>query len=346
MNVELPPLVGPTISPTEMSAQDGIRRFSNSEVQSYKRCKRKWFLSYYEKWQPRTVRHVGPMAIGTRLHKALQYHYQSRVPGNNPIDIRDILELLINNDRALLLQDPDTNEDTIDSFARESDLERIMIAGYVDWLAETGADAHYEVIGAETYQEADPMSGAESFNDQPVRIIARIDLRVRQLTNNAILLQDHKTTASFSSLTSQLPMNEQMLWYILIEFINSRDNYAHGALYNMLRRVKRGARAKPPFYMRHSVHHNRHELVAFWHRTIGVIKSILDTEALLDEGANQLRVVYPTPTRDCMWDCPFFKVCKMMDDGSHAREMLSHVFVKGDPLHYYTSGVTESSNNE
>lgn len=346
MTVALPPLAGPTMSPTQMMEMDGIRRFSNSEIQSYKRCKRKWFLSYYEKWQPRTSTHVGAMAVGSRIHKALQYYYQSRVPGADPIDLKDILELLIDYDRDLLLSDTKNNDDTFDIFAKEADLERIMIDGYVEWLAHTGADSQYEIIGAETYQEANIIVHTNTAHERIIRIIARIDLRVRQRTNNAVLLLDHKTTASFSDLISQLPMNEQMLWYILIEYLNSSGNHAHGALYNMIKRSKRSARAKPPFYMRHSVHHNRFELAAFQQRVIGVITDILQTEEKLNNGMNDRIAAYPTPSRDCTWSCPFFMACKMMDDGSHAREMLSRVFIQGDPLGYYVSGITESNVNE
>ena len=37
-------------------------------------------------------------------------------------------------------------------------------------------------------------------------------------------------------------------------------------------------------------------------------------------------LLYPNPTRDCPWDCPFVDVCVGMDDGSDVAWMLEHNF--------------------
>lgn len=687
----LPPLIGSDISPTEMSQQDGVRRFSNSEIQTAKRCKRKWWLSYYRKLQPLAKPHVGPLPIGSRIHRALQYHYQSRVPNAGPwVNARDALEVLIMHDREILINDPEFNDDIEEQFNKEADLQRIMIAGYLEWLEETGDDAKYEVIGAEAYSEVD-IDTRDLPISIPVKIIARLDLRVRRLSDGLALFLDHKalrngtpvltpngwiaiehlqindiiiagdgtptivtgvypqgsvnlyrvkfsdkteiecsgdhlwyaqrytrsrpevinthqllvdlhdfhtvgsvqkknnnwhipvtsiefdndrdhvidpyiigvwigdggrmttsftsadheiadniisvlpsnltlisrivnevhnsynivrsdssytnsfanelrrtklwecgsharfipdeylrssfkhrlallrglmdtdgcirtktkqvlyittsaqlrddvaflvrslggiacitnngsgkyahegeiricrtvytvniqlpahinpfslsrkamvfdskksrhlkrwitdiepieadqatcisvahssqlyvtkdmiithnTTASFTQLTKQLSMNEQMLFYMLIGYLHNQ--YTAGALYNMIRRVKRSAKSKPPFFDRVPVYHNRIELDAFHQRTKGVIGDIIMMEHRLNNGENHRRVVYPTPTANCSWDCPFYVPCKMMDDGSYAEEMLERLFAVGDPLAYYVGdGVT------
>lgn len=335
----LPPLIGSDISPTEMSQQDGVRRFSNSEIQTAKRCKRKWWLSYYRKLQPLAKPHVGPLPIGSRIHRALQYHYQSRVPNAGPwVNARDALEVLIMHDREILINDPEFNDDIEEQFNKEADLQRIMIAGYLEWLEETGDDAKYEVIGAEAYSEVD-IDTRDLPISIPVKIIARLDLRVRRLSDGLALFLDHKTTSSFTQLTKQLSMNEQMLFYMLIGYL--RDQYTAGALYNMIRRVKRSVKSKPPFFDRVPVYHNRIELDAFHQRTKGVIGDIIMMEHRLNNDENHRRVVYPTPTSNCTWDCPFYVACKMMDDGSYAEEMLERLFAVGDPLAYYVGdGVT------
>jgi hypothetical protein len=249
------------------------------------------------------------------------------------IDAGDALELLIVSDRDTVSCELELNDELARRFQSEADLERVMIAGYLEWLSATGDDANYEVLGAEVYREVDVPN---IDHDVPVKLIARLDLRVRRLSDRAVMFLDHKTTTAFSQLTRTLPTNEQMLWYILIELLTGDDSsFVHGALYNMLRKVKRSASAKPPFYERMSVYHNITELTNFLTRVRGLITVMLTTTKRLDNGEDHRFVVYPTPTRDCAWDCPFYVPCKMMDDGSHVDEMLRREFTVSDPLAYY-----------
>lgn len=334
---DLPVLDGADVSPTELTRRDGTRRISNSEVQTFKRCRRKWWYTYFLRLQRRHESPVGPLATGTRVHEALRFHYATRVPGYvQSIDARDALEALIVHERTQLAEIVDITEDTARTFEAEADLQRIMIDGYLQWLEDTGEDANYEVIGAEVYREV-------NLPELPVKLIARLDARVRRLTNDTVIFMDHKTCATFDPLVRTLSTSEQMLWYILIEQLiadtgESTDEPVRGAVYNMLRKVKRTVRAKPPFYMRHSVYHNHIELRAFQMRVLGVVETILSAEARLTAGIDHRRVAYPTPTRDCAWDCTFNVICKFTDDGSYVEEMIERFFINGDPLNYYARG--------
>jgi hypothetical protein len=211
-----------------------------------------------------------------------------------------------------------------------------MLEGYIQWLAETGADAEIEVIAAETYVEA-PL---HEFNDR-VAIIGKMDVRVRRVIDNVRLFIDHKSVASVTQPTIMLPLDEQMLHYHLLEFLTLEEGASRsdGALYNMLRRVKRTAAAKPPFYSRVEVRHNKQELDSYRRRLVGTITDILVVEGQLRDGARHQTVAYPNPTRDCTWDCPFIAVCPMFDDGSRVDAMLEEHYVVGDPLSYYQDEV-------
>ena len=325
------------ITPTDMSRADGVRRFTNSEIQTFKRCRRKWYFAYYRKLIPVQASFVGVMQIGNRIHKALQYHYGTQIPGSTQhIDASTALEHLIEHDRDAMLEHHIEDDDVVEQFSVEADLERVMMRGYLEWLAETGDDANYTIIAAEDYREAQIRCFVRGVTHY-VKIIARLDLRVQRDSDGAILFLDHKTTNSFETLMRALPMNEQMLWYILIEYISEEKNHVNGALYNMIRRTKRTARAKPPFYARYSVYHNETELLAFLMRTQGVIGSIIEATNGLDMDIDHRLVAYPTPTNDCTWSCPFYTACKLTDDGSYAEGLLRNNFYVGDPLHYYAS---------
>lgn len=333
----LPPLVGTIESPTVMTMRDGVRRFTNSEIQTFKTCRRKWYLTYYLRLRQRHESPVGIMQVGNRIHRALQYHYGTQAPGSPEfIDARDALEALIVHDSEVNAERIDSDAELAKRFTQDADLERIMLEGYVDWITETGADARYEIISAETYREVDLHIDVPHVNTV-VRLISRLDLRVRRLSDGMSLFLDHKTTGSIDTLVRQLLANEQMLWYILIEKLRDSEHSTQGAVYNMLRRVKRSAKAKPPFYARHTVNHNSRELESFRVRTIGTIADILTLENLLDKGADHRLIAYPTPTSGCSFSCPFYGVCRMFDDGSHVNDYMRDHYVTGDPLDYYVS---------
>ena len=310
------------------------RYVSNSELQTFKRCRRKWWLAWMRGLRERHESPVGVRQIGNRGHRALAEHY---VPGGPPSGqhLLDALERLIVLDRAEALQAGFTDE-TMKQFEKDADLERVMLEGYLQWLTETGADSDLKVIAPEAYLEV-PLN---EFSEGQVAIIGKLDVRVRRLSDNTILFLDHKFLAEFSKTTRLLPIMEQMIHYQLLETMSAEEgDHVSGALYNMIRRVKRTGNAQPPFYQRVEVQHNTHTLNNYRERLTGEISAMLITEDSLRNGASHQEIAYPTPTRDCYWDCAFLSVCSMFDDGSRAEDMLRDLFVSGDPLSYYMTEV-------
>jgi transcriptional regulator with XRE-family HTH domain len=334
---EPPVLNEPELTPFERFQQDGIRRYSNSEIQTFKRCRRKWFLAYYRQLTPKYTSPIGARAIGDRLHRALRWHYHGD-PAQR-LDVRDALEAIIQIDRKILVEHytPDVVPLGIETkFNQEADLERVMIAGYVEWLAETGADSEYQVLGSEEYVEVDFTGGILK---TPVKLVARLDARIRRIGDGARLFIDHKTVGNFEQPQRTLSINEQMLWYLMLErMLASPGERVDGAIYNMLRRCKRTPTAKPPFYHRVEVRHNIHEIDNFGVKTAGVIAEIDRLRTQLDEGMglNHRHVAYPTPSQDCTWSCDFLPLENLIDDGSDWEGMAQAFFnVGGDPSAYY-----------
>jgi len=135
-----------------------------------------------------------------------------------------------------------------------------------------------------------------------------------------------------------IAMNEQMLHYHLLELLNGgEDERSDGALYNMLRKVKRTARANPPFYERVEVRHNPHELESFMKRISGEIMDMLVAEARLNDGGDPLTIVYPTINDSCSWSCDFYPICPMVDDGSRLEDAIANLYTVGEPLAYYAA---------
>lgn len=326
---------------------DSIRPVSNSELQTYKRCKRKWWLKYYRQLKLRAVNPMGALATGTRVHRALAGLY---VPDGEPRqDPRNVLERAIVEDWTAYVtgcRESGRQPDELVSkrFTADTQVERAMVEGYVDWLEETGSDFGLRVIAPETYLEA-PLD----LHDETlplVKLIGKLDVRVVREVDNARLFIDHKTAKSLTEAQSTLLMDEQMLFYHLIEWLSDIESErCDGALYNMLRKVKRGPTAKAPFYERVEVRHNKRELEAFRLRLIGTITDLLWTAHQLEAGEDPRIAAYPTPTKNCSWDCEFRAVCPLFDDGSRAEDMINSIYVTQNPLAYYESEETTKTND-
>lgn len=312
----------------------GAYRVSNGELQTWKRCRRKWWLGWYRQLTSRTEDLTNVRSIGTRIHRALERWY---VPEGQPrVDPRDALERVIVDDWTRvtrLAQEQSLNDDQLADLARKfadtNNLERAMIEGYVQWLEETGADSELRVIAAETPIGA-KLETRVNGEDRPVQVIGLLDVRVKRITDDRHLFLDHKTVGDLSSPTVTLPLNEQMLHYDLLEWLNTPEGEKRcdGALYNMLRRVKRSARANPPFYGRVEVHHNVIELESYKRRMLSATRDVMLATDALDRGKSHLDVCYPSPRSECSWDCDFFMVCNTLDDGSPGSDDLINAFFK------------------
>lgn len=322
--------------PSGVYAERPTMYFSNSEIQTFKRCRRKWYLAWYRQLKLRAEDPVGALAIGNRVHRALQAWY---VPeGETPTDPRIALEAAIRDDweackQAYAQKGVDPSPELIKEFNENTALERAMVEGYLQWLTETGVDSGLRVVASETYIEAAfDVPGVEV----DVKLIGKIDVRVLRDRDGARLFIDHKTAGSLTEPLKTIRMDEQMLHYHVLEWLSDIDGArCDGALYNMLKKVKRTARANPPFFDRVEVRHNTKELEAFKQRLTGVIRMMIETRARLDNGEDPAVVVYPTPSKQCGWDCDFLPVCPMFDDGSRVEDMLQHHYVVGDPYSYY-----------
>jgi hypothetical protein len=305
---------------------------SNSELQTFKRCHRKWWLTYYRELRLKRPERTGPRAIGTRGHIALSAYY-----AEPPQNLWEVFDATVEVDRAALVDDPEK----LVVLEKEIELCRIMLQGYLEWLEETGADDGLEVAGNEEVVEVK----FADVDGVPVVLVGKLDLRVKREGDNLRLFEDHKFIQSLEIPT--LHIDEQLLQYQLLEYLEYLEKqtgeFAVGGLYNMLRKVKRTAAAKPPFYARVEVRHNIDELRSYWMRVYGEATDILALRTKLDAGVDPRQVAYPSPRRDCSWDCDFFAVCPMFDDGSAAEAMLGEYYEAHDVHdHYYV----ESSSDE
>jgi len=297
---------------------------SNSEIQTYKDCRRKWWLSYYRRLQPKSKQMTGALALGSRIHEALDMYYSKNIP------LLEAHSQLIDIDKKILVE---SYRDTYD-LESEAELGRIMLEGYLQWVEENGIDAELEMISTEEIISMPLL-------DNKVVLQGKIDMRVRRKADGVRMFRDFKTVGgSFTDFSSMAHMNEQILTYMMLETAQNKEGErSEGGIFTMLKKVKRSANARPPFYEQLEVRHNVFALRSFWQRIHGTLSDMLNTRKALDEGGDHRFVAYPRPSRDCKWKCQFFTICPMFDDGSAAEAAIEDAFEISNPYAYY--GVEE-----
>jgi RecB family exonuclease len=321
--------VSDIFTPVEISGRSGPIKISNSEIQTFKDCRRKWWLNYYRRLQPQTTNFTGALALGSRIHAALDAYYSTDTP------LLEAHAALVAQDKQLLIESfRDTME--LDS---EAELGRIMLEGYLQWVDENGIDAELEMISTEEIISMPMFDGA-------VELQGKLDMRVRRKADGVRMFRDFKTVGgSFTEFGAMAHMNEQILTYMILEAAQNKEGErSEGGIFTMLKKVKRTANAKPPFYEQMEVRHNTFALRSFWNRIHGTVLNMMQVRQALDDGADHHFVAYPRPSRDCKWKCQFFAICPLFDDGSAAEHAISELYTVDDPYAYYKT--TEMKGSE
>jgi RecB family exonuclease len=296
-------------------------KISNSEIQVFKDCRRKWWLNYYRRLLPKKKEYTGALALGSRIHEALDQYYSNGTP-------------LLEAHASLVKKDIETLEaefrDTYNLEA-EADLGRIMLEGYLEWVDDEGIDASLEMISTEEIISMPLFDGK-------VELQGKLDMRVRRKSDGVRMFRDFKTVGgSFADFANQAQMNEQILTYMLLEHAQNKnpEERSEGGIFTMLKKVKRTANAKPPFYDQIEVRHNVFTMRSFWQRIHGTISDLLAVKKGLDEGGDPNFLAYPSPSKDCKWKCQFYTVCPLIDDGSAAEAAISEMYEVADPYARY-----------
>lgn len=309
-------------------------QISNSELFTWQRCKRLWFVRYYLGYTPDTEEVTGNRILGVRIHTALQGYYGY---GLDPLAVLHLLYAFE------LEASPDYESELV----KERDLASAMVEGYIEWLAETGSDAGMTVVATEA-EVVVPLPG---FDDVALR--AKLDQVVLDEATGLLSFLDHKTAASFER-HEILMLNPQFRFYSLVQKLAAGDATGAprvlGGLVNTLRRVKRTDRSKPPYYQRDPFRYTEPMISSTLLKVSGLARQIVSIRQALDwiytEGKADLTLLDafqqinlpPTPIEtDCSWRCPLVELCPMMDDGSDWVGSLvrSGHFKQEDPYAYY-----------
>lgn len=288
-----------------------MRPLTNGELAAYRRCHRKWWLAYVRglkrKAWDRLEDKTSAMNVGSAAHLGLQTLYEGGTKEQAVAAAQTYVD-------------------------GQTDLPGIMVEGYVEWLEESGVDANLEVVEVERTMQAELPSG---------RLIwAKADIRGRELDTDRYVVMDHKTCGGVDEYDARANLLTQPKHYLLAERLSGQPavEWAGQWYYNLLKRVKRTVRAKPPFFKRLPVYSTDRELKAYAKRVEQQAGEMEELEYRLRENPDLGPIeAYPNPTNDCTWDCPFFAVCPHFDRSPEAAElMLEAAYEEGDPLAHHS----------
>lgn len=306
---------------------------TQSEMGCWRRCKRKWWLSYYRKLRLKP-QYQKPNALsqGISFHDLMDVHYQGG----------DWREIVVEQERRI--KELET-EGTIDAakakkYLGQIELAAIMVEGYEEWIEESGEDAGLEIIGSEVRMEA-PLAVVEGVQ---VNALGKYDLLVKR--HGLLGFMDHKSAQTIDAWKIRLMNREQFRWYAALLSLLGSEEAPTKAWLNVAKKVKRTARATPPFYERLEVPINGYQIANVQIRAKAMSGEMIRAHRALDNGVSHHEIAYPNPTGNCSWDCEFSQVCPMFDDGSRVEAFLSDWYDQASPLERYERDVEEERDAE
>lgn len=312
-------------------------QISQSEIATWMRCPRKWLLTYWMGVAPAEEQITGTAICGTRVHTALQGW---REQGLDPVATLGVLYALA----------ATRHPEHAAELAAEHELTSIMVSGYLEWLEETGSDNGLELVAAE-HEVTVPVPGLPG-----VELRAKLDAVFRDTADGSLSFLDYKTADSFEA-HEVLGLNPQFKIYSLIEVMDAAARgepamHVRGGFIDTLRRVKRTAKSKPPYYQRDPFRYNLAELEATARKVGKICADIEQARITLDRvygysggslaTINILQQTEFPPNempRDCSWSCPFSGgLCTMMNDGSDWPGVITESgrYAQGDPYKRYS----------
>lgn len=288
-------------------------KITASEVYAFLKCRRAWRLRYAEGWgKAPDPGAVGPLQIGTLVHTGVEAWYNSLDRGA----ALDAAEQAVQANIEALLEAG--REGDVSDVRKAGDLVEIMLDGYVDWLEETGADAGIQVTGAEQIIETRGVGDCT--------LLGKLDWQ--GTIEGAPLIFDAKTCMTALDQEIQGPMSLQFKHYSLIWYL-LHDEIPEIRI-RWMRKVKRTARAVPPFYGEVAFKHSPSTLMRYGRQLDRIV------EDMQRERQEQRVAILPTASRECP-SCTFFPVCSSIDTEfpDAVDDMLMWSYTQTDPLERY-----------
>lgn len=304
---------------------------THSDISNFLDCRRKWYYDYVLDFRS-PERLTGPLALGTRVHAALEAYYNGTT--TDPvtwIDQKGKEEL------AALEVNNDAKPWDLDQMYEDMIVGRNCINLYMDWLTMTGADDNYRTVSTEDKVEA-PILGGK------VILRGKVDHLKEDISSGLLCSEDWKTTADWGGgLREQLERSYQHWCYLIaLQHVYPERNI-ECAQYTVLRKVKKipaTVSTKSPLITRFTVPATRRNIAA---KTAQIERIATEMVNLRDK--TDPAVFYPSPGRACTW-CDYKAPCEIADESVEASVALlsSGKYVHGTRYARYETKKEEPKN--
>ena len=272
-----------------------IRRIRQSQLTQVRECRRKWELEYVRGLELARMpgETKGARDLGTLVHKLAEAYYKAE-------DWRAVLA----HERTLLGDFPEWND--------HLNMAEIMFTGYIEWLANEAADNGLVPKMIEPNLE----HSMGVFHGDEVILTGKPDLVVWNTMSEAFEVHDTKTTTKIESVIIH---GAQLKSYALLLKLQHGIDVSMGVT-NQLKKVKRTARATPPFYGRSTMVINTASLQHHAANIMGQLDEMVELMQYWEQEGDRNRAVYdtkfyPSPTMMCPTRCDYLAICKTMDAG-------------------------------
>jgi hypothetical protein len=299
---------------------------THSDIQNFLSCRRKWYYSYVLDYAP-PEKLTGPLALGTRVHAALEAYYKGET--TDPVAWIDAKGKA---DLEALDYNSDTKSWDYENMYEDMIIGRNCMNLYMDWLLETGADDNYRVVSVEEKVEVPILDGRAILR-------GKVDLLHEDISNGFYCTNDFKTTADWGGdLRGQLERSYQHWCYLIGMQHQYPDRIVECAQYTVLRKVKKiPARVSEssPLISRFAVPATRRNIAT---KKAQIERIALEMVHLRDQ--TDPAVFYPTPGDPCKW-CPYKAPCEIADESAEASLALlgNGGYIQGRRYARYETGV-------
>ena len=321
---------------------------SYSQISTFKDCRRKWYLSYVLGYSPKMT--SPKLVLGKLVHSALESFYKGG-------DIEKAYDqALISEIEKLKKEFPFADEEFeayLNELEDELNLGREMVRNYKAYAEVNDPKLINKVISTELRKEVKLKYS--------VKILGYMDM-IFQDRYGMCWIMEHKTANAIS--TDHLVLDEQASIYTMLAEKIFNLKFA-GIYYNFIKKavpqkpslLKNGTLSKAKnsnityeTYMQAIKENNfnvadYNDILEYYSsqeqgfiRRIPVVRNESEKKEIaqriqlvardIKKAQNDIKMIYPHPTRDCSWKCQFRDVCIEMNNGGDYKFLLDRNFNK------------------
>jgi CRISPR/Cas system-associated exonuclease Cas4 (RecB family) len=259
---------------------------SYSQLQTWRRCKRRWYLGYVARLTKNTP--TNALWLGVGVHEALDRYYAS-----NPRDTAVLKEAF----EEWAFAQKDEVEKQIKGLAEEAQIKLDLQKNYElgldildNYAAFAPSNDAFDVIATEDMFEV-PIGAEIKMYDADNGTLGTVPIYYRGRIDGIVRLHSD----------NRLYLLEQIA----------------GVYYHILRKQKDGPRVKTPLVYRLTVERSRAS-IRDWPEQVRMM--VKDMELVAENG-----LYYHTPADDCNF-CDFFTICSMIQDEADPQDYIDMYF--------------------